>query len=258
MSELLSTRQLQELLNVDRTTIYRMINSGQLPAIRVGNQWRFPRDAVEAWLNSRVVVSGSDVAPRLGRETTGMAADLAQVIPRECVQQILDAFAEALGVMILLTDLEGNLITEPSNPCGLYSAVDTHPEAHQRCVALWAQMARNPTLRPRFMSSHIGLLCARGLVRVDRELKAMLIVGGIAPPDWPPDEVTIRQMAAELGVPVQVFMDHLDEVYHLSPEEQERILPFVQRIADVVSFIADERKALITRLEQIRRLAELP
>ena len=258
MTELLSTRQLQELLNVDRTTIYRMISNGQLPAIRVGNQWRFPREAVEAWLNSRVVAPGGEpsrIVPRAARE---VVPDLARVIPRECVQQILDTFADALGVMILLTDLEGNLITEPSNPCGLYSAVDTHPEAHRKCVELWVQMARNPTLRPRFMSSHIGLLCARGLVRVDRELKAMLIVGGIAPPDWPPDEVTIRQMAAELGVPVQVFMDHLDDVYHLSPEEQQRILPFVQRIADVVSFIADERKALLTRLEQIRRLTELP
>ncbi len=258
MSELLSTRQLQELLNVDRTTIYRMINSGQLPAIRVGNQWRFPREAVEAWLNSRVVVSPGEGPSASTVAIKGVEPELARVIPRECVQQILDTFAEALGVMILLTDLEGNMITEPSNPCGLYTAVDAHPEAHQKCVELWVQMARNPTLRPRFMASHIGLLCARGLVRVDRELKAMLIVGGITPPDWPPDDIQIRQMAAELGVPVQVFTDHLDEVYYLTPEEQQRILPFVQRIADVISFIADERKALITRLDRIKQLAELP
>lgn len=258
MTELLSTRQLQELLNVDRTTIYRMISSGQLPAIRVGNQWRFPREAVEAWLTSRMMTSGRPVMPLTEREGKGATSDLLRVLPRECVQQILDTFAEALGVMILLTDLEGNLITEPSNPCGLYTAVDTHPEARQRCVKLWAQMARNPSLHPRFMSSHIGLLCARGLVQVDHELKAMLIVGGIAPPGWPPDDVTIRQMAEDLGVPVQVFMDHLDEVYYLSPEEQQRILPLVQRIADVISFIAGEQKALVTRLDQIRRLAELP
>lgn len=258
MSELLSTRQLQELLNVDRTTIYRMIDRGQLPAIRVGNQWRFPRQAVEAWLHSQAVASTPEGARMRTREDRRQTLDLARLVPRACVQHVLDAFADALGVMILLTDLEGNLVTEPSNPCGLYTAVDTHPAGRQKCVSLWAQMARDPTLRPRFMPSHIGLLCARGLVRVERELMGMLIVGGIAPDEWPPEQTTLEAMAAELGVPVQVFLDHLDQVYRLSPEQRERILPFVQRIADVVSFIVDERKALITRLEQIRRLAELP
>ncbi len=43
MTELLTTRQVQALLHVDRTTIYRMVESGELPRWCVGKQWRFAR-----------------------------------------------------------------------------------------------------------------------------------------------------------------------------------------------------------------------
>jgi len=38
MSELLTTHQVQDLLKVDRSTIYRMVEAGRLPAVRVGKQ----------------------------------------------------------------------------------------------------------------------------------------------------------------------------------------------------------------------------
>ena len=50
---MLTTRELQQLLHVDRSTIYRMAESGQLPAIKVGRQWRFPADRIERWLEER-------------------------------------------------------------------------------------------------------------------------------------------------------------------------------------------------------------
>ena len=51
IGELLTTRKMQELLQLDRSTIYRMAESGQLPAIKVGKQWRFPASEVEKWLH---------------------------------------------------------------------------------------------------------------------------------------------------------------------------------------------------------------
>ncbi|HEY63083.1 MAG TPA: helix-turn-helix domain-containing protein [Caldilineae bacterium] len=247
MSDLLTTRQLQEMLKVDRTTIYRMVNDGRLPAIRVGNQWRFPRAAVEQWLKQQEV-SHVETPPIPSSES---AQDL---FPLECVQQIQDAFADALGVMIVITDLDGRPITRVSNPCGLYQAVDSMPSAHRRCIELWVQMAQDPTLQPRFTPSHLGLLCARGLIRVGMDLKAMVILGGIAPDPWPPSMEEIAHMALHLEVPVETIAEHIDEVHRLSPEEQARVLPFAQRIADIMSHIATERHMLRSRL---RRIAEL-
>jgi len=65
--------------------------------------------------------------------------------------------------------------------------------ARKRCLALWADLARNPSLQPVFVESHLGLMCARGLIRVGSELRAMLVVGGIAPQEWPPSANKVQE-----------------------------------------------------------------
>ena len=56
MPEMLTAKEMQDLLQVDRSTIYRMAEAGQLPAVKVGKQWRFPSDLVEGWLKAQTAV----------------------------------------------------------------------------------------------------------------------------------------------------------------------------------------------------------
>jgi excisionase family DNA binding protein len=49
--QLLTTDQLAEYLNVDKFTVYRLISQKEIPAIKVGNQWRFKKKLIEAWLS---------------------------------------------------------------------------------------------------------------------------------------------------------------------------------------------------------------
>ena len=65
MTDLLTTSEVQQILSVDRTTIYRMVESGRLPAIRVGKQWRFSRPEIERWLRGQAVI-GTGAAPGRG------------------------------------------------------------------------------------------------------------------------------------------------------------------------------------------------
>ena len=62
MTDLLTTGQVQTLLKVDRTTIYRMVENGRLPGIRVGKQWRFDRAEIERWLAAAAPVGAALVA----------------------------------------------------------------------------------------------------------------------------------------------------------------------------------------------------
>ncbi len=48
--KLLTLEQVAEYLNVNKFTIYRFLAQKQLPAFKVGNQWRFKRKMIEAWL----------------------------------------------------------------------------------------------------------------------------------------------------------------------------------------------------------------
>jgi excisionase family DNA binding protein len=259
MAELLTTKQLQEILQVDRTTIYRMAESGRIPAIKVGNQWRFPRHQIEAWLWNQPNQSAASKAPIELKESAPEASptELQRIFPLECVQLIQDTFADLLDVMMVITDLEGNMITRPSNEAGLFTATETSPNAHQRCLEHWISMAGDPRLQPGFKRSHLGLLCARGLIRVGNEIKAMLIVGGIAPDNWPPDDEEIDEIASFLEIDPGIIRDHVHEVHYADPKRMAAILPYVQRIADVMSYIATDRSKLLERLEKISQLAKL-
>ena len=53
-SDVLTIRQLAEYLMVSEKTVYRMLDRNQLPAIRVGAQWRFRRQDIDQWLNDEV------------------------------------------------------------------------------------------------------------------------------------------------------------------------------------------------------------
>ncbi len=259
MADLLTTKQLQEILQVDRTTIYRMADSGRLPGIKVGNQWRFPRQQIEVWLQSQSATMPIQVEePQNNNHAIAdPVPDIRQIFPMECVQLIQDSFADLLDVMILVTDLEGNLITAPSNACGLYLSTESSPVAQKRCLELWLKLAQDPALTPRFQPSHLGLLCARGLIRVGSEIKAMLVVGGIAPQEWPPTDQQIQDIAEDLNVDVALVRTHIHQVHHLSTEEQARVLPFVQRIADIFAHIANERMELFGRLQRIAAITQM-
>jgi excisionase family DNA binding protein len=48
--QLLTLEQVAQYLNVDKFTVYRLLADKNLPAFKVGNQWRFKRKMIENWL----------------------------------------------------------------------------------------------------------------------------------------------------------------------------------------------------------------
>jgi excisionase family DNA binding protein len=252
MSEFLTTRQLQDILHVDRTTIYRMADDGRIPAVKIGSQWRFPRQSIEGWLKTQSPVGATVQDAPLPNES-----DLSKLIPLECVQRIQDAFADILGVMLVVTDLSGNPITAPSHVCSLFALAERSPAARQQCRQEWAALARQPSLQPTFGRSHLGLLHTRGLVRVGSELKAMLVVGGIAPALWPPEATEVARMAELLDAPEAELRRAMADAFVLNADQKQQVLGYVQRIADIVAHIMNERNILFTKLQNIAELTRI-
>jgi excisionase family DNA binding protein len=51
---LIDAKQAAEILNVSATKIKRMAQAGEVPAIQIGNRWKFRASWLDKWLNARV------------------------------------------------------------------------------------------------------------------------------------------------------------------------------------------------------------
>lgn len=51
---LIDAKQAAAILNISSTKVKRMAAAGEVPAIQIGNRWKFRASWLDAWLNSRV------------------------------------------------------------------------------------------------------------------------------------------------------------------------------------------------------------
>ena len=49
ITPVLTVRDLSNYLRVHPTTVYRLLKTGQLPAFRVGSDWRFNIEEIDRW-----------------------------------------------------------------------------------------------------------------------------------------------------------------------------------------------------------------
>lgn len=246
-SGLLTTRDVQRLIRVDRSTIYRMAEDGRLPAVKVGRQWRFPEARLLEWLGARQ--SGP------ARDPSG---DLAATLGPGVLQAVSDILGDALGTMVILTDLQGQPLAAPSNPCGLFEAVHRYPGVLERCISSWRALASEADLEPQWRATPLGFLCARSLVREGSRLVGAVFAGGVAPATWPPEAAEAGRLAAGLGVPVALLEEHAPDVHRLDAAELDRVLHLLPRCAAFLSRLATEHNQLQGRLEAIAALAAEP
>ena len=54
---------LSKYLRIHRSTIYRLLKRGELPGFKIGSDWRFNIDAIDAWrMNQHGIVAGKAAA----------------------------------------------------------------------------------------------------------------------------------------------------------------------------------------------------
>jgi excisionase family DNA binding protein len=53
-NEYLTALETMSLLYIGKTTFYKLVRSGELPAFRVGKQWRIKRETLEQWISAQL------------------------------------------------------------------------------------------------------------------------------------------------------------------------------------------------------------
>jgi excisionase family DNA binding protein len=51
----LTVAEVADVMRVSKMTVYRLLHSGEMPAVRVGRSFRVPQDALEEYLSTAVI-----------------------------------------------------------------------------------------------------------------------------------------------------------------------------------------------------------
>jgi excisionase family DNA binding protein len=247
MDDLLTTKELQDLLKIDRTTVYRMLNDGRLTGVKVGGQWRFPRKDVEALLSGR---SSEPVEALVSTD----------ILPVHCIQGIQDVFAEVAGLGAVTTTPEGETLTTISNACAFCQLILSSPSGRQACTESWRHLAHKPEHRTPFVSCHAGLQYARARIEIEGNFAAMLVAGQFhAQVPAPAEEAErIKALAEKHGLEAEALAEAARDLPVLSARHRDRIGAWLETVAQTFESIGHERADLTRRLQRIAEMSAIP
>lgn len=53
-NDFMTVKECAELLKISTTTIYRLVRKGNLPGVKIGNQWRFSRRLIKKHVEGNI------------------------------------------------------------------------------------------------------------------------------------------------------------------------------------------------------------
>jgi excisionase family DNA binding protein len=252
VDDLLTTRQLQELLQVDRITIYRMLHDGRLRGFKVGGQWRFSRQEIEAWLQEKRV--GREV----GEEPIHTAGETgpSRVLSTSCVQAVQGVCAEALGIGMITVEPDGTPFTEISNSCDFCNIILSSEVGKRQCAAAWRSAGDGKAHQ-----CHAGLYCVGASVEVGDRVVAVtaacqftILASDGAEPSW---RTSLAGLSAGLDLSEKDLRAAAESVRLRTDENLQRTARLVARVADTFAEIGEERLSLLSRLEHIAEVSKV-
>lgn len=247
MIDFFTTRQVQDLLKVDRITIYRMLQDGRLKGVKIGQQWRFARAEVERLLNQGLSTS---------TEMENEAADTS--FPTHCVQAIQDLFAGVSQMNALVVDMSGTPLTDMSSPCALCRKLMSTSSGMEACMQSWRGFAMSPAQDRRY-TCHAGLNYVGAPVMDAGEQIGMFLAG---PFYWQtPDSADEAQRMARLAEMHHLNVDELmglaREIRVMGRDLHAQLEAWPAAATRAVQSILHERTGFIHRLKRIADLTQI-
>lgn len=246
MTELLTTRQVQNLLKVDRITIYRMLADGRLKGVKIGQQWRFPVHEVERLLN------GSDPA-----ETPAPAAP--PPLPVHCLQTVQNLFTGVSQVGGLVVDPGGEPVTALSGNCQLCQMMQSTPSGALACRESWKNMVISAARGEREFTCHAGLNYLVVPVRDGDTLAGWFVAGQIRLTDPIPEENNnqMQELARAHALPVSAVQEAFRQAPLIPSDKHAQLHSWVINASTAMESIMLERSGFMQRLQQIANLTQL-
>jgi excisionase family DNA binding protein len=59
MDKVLTLEEVADYLKVHPSTVYRLVKKSQIPAFKIGSDWRFNQESVDRWMKARETDQGA-------------------------------------------------------------------------------------------------------------------------------------------------------------------------------------------------------
>lgn len=253
MKDLLTTRQVQQLLKVDRITIYRMLQDGRLKGIKIGQQWRFPVDEVERLLDP----AGSphdlllkDAEPAVSGSADGAAARRT-LFPVHCAQIIQDMYAGLGQVSAVTVDGAGQPLTDLSQPCDFCRLVQSTPSGLAACHQSWQAGARQAA---RWFTCHAGLHYQRAAIHENGDPAAFMLSGPVMLE--PPSAEALRELARQHSLDEGSLLAAAAQIPLCSEDHRAEMASWPEKYTAAIESILKERAGLVNRLQKIAEISQ--
>lgn len=245
MEDLLTARQVQDILKVDRITVYRMLQDGRLKAVKIGQQWRFPRSAIE-----RLISGETPAAPAAGE--TGS-------LPVHCIQTIQNLFSDVSQLAAVMVDLQGAPLTEVSQPCRFCTLLQESESGRQACQADWAEFSRRSQQGETTFTCHAGLNYIGARIFDNGEQVGLFLLGCFRWQPHTPEELgtLTRALAFTHQLSPQAVEEAVRQVPVLAPARRVELEGWSQAVASAIHSILKERTGFLNRLQQIAHLTQV-
>jgi len=182
---------------------------------------------------------------------------LLDIIKREDIQVIQDAFSQATGVGAVITDTDGNPLTEPSNFCEFCRLVRGTERGSKDCIEA------NKRLGDRIKKQIKPIIkeCPRSDLANGG---APIIVGGKHVASWLIGQVSvtgvnrkkIEKYAKKIGVDAERLLQAYDERPGMSPEQFKHILNLLWIFARNLSTLGYNNLLLAKDLKERKQMEE--
>jgi excisionase family DNA binding protein len=244
MVDLLTVRQVQDILQVDRITIYRMLQDGRLRGSKIGQQWRFTRQEVERLVTSDPQPSAASPSP------TGDST-----FPVHCIQTVQDLFSNVSRLGALVVTPDGKPITRVSNACSLCELVLNSANGSIMCQSCWSKAGQ----RNNRLTCHAGLHYLTAPVLDGDEVVAIFLVGGFYDASDSPTtkEEQLLSLSQTTGLPLEELRRAALSVPVIDEIHRAEVQAWPRQAVNAVQSILQERTQFMQRLQQIANLTQL-
>jgi excisionase family DNA binding protein len=248
MDNFYTARQVQELLKVDRITVYRMLQDGRLKGVKIGQQWRFPKREVERLLSGECIPDGTD------------SSEASPVFPVHCVQTIQTLFSDVSQISALVLDDDGAAVTHISRPCEFCQLIQANPAGLKACQDSWRALAlQRQKSASQYFTCHAGLQYIVSPVFDNGEVAGFFLAGEFywQVPALAEEKERVQNLAAVYGLPVEDLLNSARNIPVISQEQHTQVTAWTASAAGAVQSILRERAGFIQRLQKIADLTQI-